>query len=336
MRILLRYLYSRRRIIAVILASVAVFSLFMVIYGVPASAVVYAGAICIVIASAAAFGDYWRYYKKYRTLKELQDEILITLEHLPSCDNDIERMYRELLETVFEEKTALRSEADAHYDNALVYFTMWAHQIKTPIAAMSLAISGSETPETAELSDGLQKIEQYVEMALYYIRLDNGADDFVFREYSLDKIIKQAVKRFSAQFIRKKIRLVYEPTEASVLTDEKWLLFVIEQVISNALKYTRSGSVEITVENTETPVLTVRDTGIGIAPEDLPRIFERGFTGKNGRADKKATGIGLYLCRRICKKLGAEISARSECDDPEKHGTEIRIGFDPRKPDTRD
>ena len=155
----------------------------------------------------------------------------------------------------------------------------------------------------------LQRIEQYVEMVLTYLRLDAGSTDYVIKEYSLDDIVRQAVRKYAAQFIRKKIRLVYEPLNVTVLTDEKWLLFVVEQLLSNALKYTRSGSVSITLEQPKT--LCITDTGIGIAPEDVPRIFEKGYTGYNGRQDKRSSGIGLYLCRRICHNLHHGISIRS-------------------------
>ena len=166
-------------------------------------------------------------------------------------------------------------------------------------------------------------------MALCYVRLDSESSDFVIRKYSLDKIIKQAVRKFSGQFIRRKITLIYEPLNVDVLTDEKWLLFVVEQLISNALKYTKSGSVEITIKPEK--MLSIRDTGIGIAPEDLPRVFERGYTGNNGRADKKATGIGLYLCKRICKALGHGIEMHSG-----KDGTEVLIDLREKEIDTRE
>lgn len=318
------FLYSRRRIIAVILLIAAVFALFMFIYGVPISALVYASAICAAVTLFAAAGDLIRYYNKCRLLDELKKEILLTIEHLPTADNKTEELYKELIKLLSEAKTGLRSEADKRYENTLMYFTMWVHQVKTPISAMSLVLQNSDFPENAELAEGLQKIEQYVEMALLYVKLDNEDEDLVFRSCSLDRIVRQAVKRFSAQFIRKRIALVYEPLEIDVLTDEKWLLFVVEQVISNALKYTSGGSVEISLEAPGTPVLLVRDSGMGIAPEDLPRVFERGFTGNNGRSDKKATGIGLYLCRRVCEKLGCGISARSSCETGRSF-TEIRI-----------
>ena len=155
-----------------------------------------------------------------------------------------------------------------------------------------------------------------------YLRLDSGSTDYVLKNYDLDDIVRQAVRKYASQFIRKRIRLIYGSLSCQVLTDEKWLLFVIEQVLSNALKYTRSGEIEITVEAPKT--LCIRDTGIGIAAEDLPRIFEKGFTGYNGRSDKKASGIGLYLCRRICGRLNHKMTVTSEVDV----GTEVRIALD--------
>ncbi len=329
MRFLFNFLYYRRRIIAVILLVAAVFVLFMALYGVPLAAYVYAVTICTVITAAAAAGDFRRYYAKHKLLRELQYEILLTLEHLPECENEVEQRYQQLLETLFTEKTSLESAADKRYEDAVMYFTMWAHQIKTPISAMSLALQETDTEESRELSENLQRIEQYVEMALCYVRLDSESSDFVIRGYSLDKIIRQAVRKFSGQFIRRKITLVYEPLRVEVLTDEKWLLFVVEQLISNALKYTKSGNVEISLRPEKK--LSILDTGIGIAPEDLPRVFERGYTGNNGRADKKATGIGLYLCKRICKALGHGIEIRSG-----KDGTEVLIDLREKEIDTRE
>ena len=149
-----------------------------------------------------------------------------------------------------------------------------------------------------------------MEMALNWMRLGSDSKDFLFREYALDGIIRQAIRKYAPQFIRRRIRLVYEPAEGKVLTDEKWLLFIIEQLLSNAVKYTQQGSVSIRVVPEK--VLEIEDTGIGIAPEDVPRIFEKGFTGYNGRADKKSTGLGLYLCRLTAEKLSHKISVESQ------------------------
>lgn len=184
---------------------------------------------------------------------------------------------------------------------------------------LRLLLQDADTDEQRALLEQVQSVEQYVEMVLGYLRLESPSSDYVIRNYALDDIVRQAVRKYASQFIRRRLRLEYTPLNVSVITDEKWLLFVIEQVLSNALKYTRSGSVSITLEAPKT--LCIRDTGIGIASEDLPRVFEKGFTGCNGRTDKRATGIGLYLCRRILEKLGHTIAITSTVGE----GTTVRI-----------
>ena len=189
------------------------------------------------------------------------------------------------------------------------YYAAWVHQIKAPIAVMSLLLQQEDTEQNQQLKAELFRVEQYAEMALSYVRLGEGMKDLVIAQYPLDEIIRKAVRKYAGQFIRKKIRLVYVGTEEIVLTDEKWLSFILEQILSNAVKYTVKGSV--TIEVNEKKQLTVSDTGIGIAAEDLPRIFEKGYTGKNGRLDRKSTGIGLYLCKMAADKMGHKLSVES-------------------------
>ena len=174
---------------------------------------------------------------------------------------------------------------------------------------MRLLLSEADTPANRQLQSELFKIEQYVEMVLCYFRVDSHSSDFVLKEQDLDKIIRQAIRKYASQFVQKKIGLSYEPVHQIVLTDEKWLLFVIEQILSNAIKYTIKGQITISVD--ENLILSIADTGIGIAAEDLPRIFEKGYTGYNGHDDKKSTGIGLYLCKKITHKLSHRIWAES-------------------------
>jgi hypothetical protein len=220
-----------------------------------------------------------------------------------------EQEYREMIETLGQHCSDLATKWQKEQQESLDYYSTWVHQIKTPIAVMRMQLQGEDTEENRALLAQLFRIEQYVEMVLSYIRLGSSQSDFVIREYELDDIIRQAVHKFAPQFVHGRIRLVCEPVSVRVLTDEKWLLFILEQLLSNAIKYTPNGTVTITVSPQK--VLSVTDTGIGIASEDLPRIFEKGFTGYNGRADKKATGLGLYLCRQTADKLGIRMWAQS-------------------------
>ena len=211
------------------------------------------------------------------------------------------------------------------------YYATWVHQIKAPIAVMRVLLQQEDTPINRELTGELFRVEQYVEMALCYVRLGEGASDLVIKEYPLDDMIRKAIRKYAGQLIRRKLRVIYEGTDICVLTDEKWLVFIIEQLLSNAVKYTVSGNVTITVDR-EKKQLSISDTGIGISPEDLPRIFEKGYTGYNGRADKTSTGIGLYLCREITKKLGHGIMITSEIGK----GTDVTIVFERNNLDVRD
>ncbi len=328
MRTFISYLYSRFRTIVALALITVIFLWIFTLYNAPADAVVYGALITAVIGLAAAVVDYMGYRRRHKRMRELADEITITLENLPIARDRTERDYEQLIVKLFEDRRELENSTIQKETDMTEYYTMWVHQIKTPIAAMRLTLQGMDTAEARELSEELQRIEQYVEMVLCYLRLDSDSTDYLIRRCDLDEIARQAVRKYSPQFIRRKLRLDYEPLNYSVLTDDKWLLFVIEQVISNSLKYTRSGTVRIYLDGED---LCVRDTGIGIAQEDLPRIFEKGYTGCNGRTDKKASGIGLYLCRRICTALGHDIIARSD-----ESGTEIRIGLQREKIDTRD
>lgn len=185
---------------------------------------------------------------------------------------------------------------------------MWAHQIKTPISAMRLLLQQDGEPDRGAMEAELFRIEQYVGMVLGYQKLEGDSSDFVLRKRQLDDIVRGCVRKYARLFIIKKLPLNFEDTKMTVLTDDKWLSFMIEQLLSNALKYTSKGGIRLYAEG---KALVVEDTGIGIAPEDLPRLGERGFTGYNGREDKKSTGLGLYLCRRICDKLGHKLVIES-------------------------
>ncbi|WP_350445924.1 sensor histidine kinase [Anaeromonas frigoriresistens] len=246
------------------------------------------------------------------------------LDNLPSTNHLLEQEYQNVIENFYQDKLNMTSKFDKDKSDLIDYFTLWAHQIKTPIAAMDLLLQSGENIDSDELSLELFKIEEYVEMVLQYLRLDSESSDLVLKYHNLDNIIKQAIRKYAKVFIRKKIKLEYLESNCEVLTDEKWLLFVIEQILSNSLKYTNKGEISIYMERDHKKVLVIEDTGIGIAPEDLPRVFEKGFTGYNGRIDKKSTGIGLYLCKRILTKLSHSITIESQVSK----GTKVKIDLD--------
>ena len=262
-----------------------------------------------VLALLLALLDLRRFALRHRQLSDALKSICVSDEQLPPPENLIEEDYRQLIRALGEEKQRQTSAMDLRMSDMQDYFTLWAHQIKTPIAAMRLILQTKPENSATEIEGELFRVEQYVEMVLNYLRLDSDSTDFVFKTCALDGIIRQCVRKYAKQFIRKKISLEYGGTALQVLTDEKWLCFVIEQILSNALKYTAAGSIRIF---TQGETLVIADTGMGIAPEDLPRVFEKGYTGYNGRTDKKATGIGLYLCKKILQKLGHGISISSE------------------------
>ena len=269
----------------------------------------YTALLSTALALFLALPDLRRFALRHRQLSDALKSIRVSDEQLPPPENLIEEDYRQLIRALGEEKQRQASAMDLRMSDMQDYFTLWAHQIKTPIAAMRLILQTKPENSAGEIEGELFRVEQYVEMVLNYLRLDSDSTDFVFRTCALDDIIRQCVRKYAKQFIRKRIRLEYEGTALQVLTDEKWLCFVIEQILSNALKYTSAGSIRIF---TQGETLVIADTGMGIAPEDLPRVFEKGYTGYNGRTDKKATGIGLYLCKRILNRLGHEISISAQ------------------------
>ena len=289
-----------------------IFTVSFFLYHLPVEAVIYPTLLCAFIGLFVLIFDFLRVkdrHKELAQIKSIPDAITATFP----ADNNIQNEdYREVIRLLCEEHNQYKSETNYKYTDMIDYYTVWAHQIKTPIAAMRLTLQNEDTPLTRKLTNDLYRIEQYVEMVLTFLRLNSDSTDYVFKEYDLDNIVKSAVKKFSSEFIGRKLRLIYDPLNTSVITDEKWLSFVIEQVLSNALKYTPSGSITISLVGEKT--LRIEDTGIGIAPSDLPRIFENGYTGFNGRTDKTASGIGLYLCRRVCNNLGHTITVNSTVD----------------------
>ena len=296
-----------------------IFTVSFALYGLPLGAVLYPAALCAAAGGIILLLSLRKSRAVCQELSLMQHHPADLPDELPAAQSPQEQAYQALLLALHADRQKLKSNMNARYHDMTEYYTVWAHQIKTPIAAIRLALQNEDTPLSRRLTGEVGRVEQYVQMALTYLRLGSDSSDYVIRSCALDDIVRPAVRRFAGEFIQRKIQLNYQMLNYTVITDEKWLGFVVEQVLSNALKYTPQGSVSIYMD--PEGVLCIRDTGIGIAPEDLPRVFEKGYTGYNGRSHRKASGLGLYLCREILTRLGHSVSAESRVD----HGTTIRI-----------
>lgn len=316
--------YHVKWLFAVLLCGVMMTAI-MILNRIPNEEILYGMLLCVVFLLMVALLDFTRYHRKYQMLQEFAYDVTVSLEKMKNTDEPVEAAYQTLITKLFEENMRRCNESLQREQGMMEYYTMWVHQIKTPIAALKLLLEqeGTEGGNAAEQAEKLQelfRIEQYAEMALQYMRLESESSDFVIKRTDLDAMVREAVHKYARQFIRKKISLDYDAVNQVVLTDEKWLVFVIEQILSNAIKYTRKGRISIYMESGN---LVIADTGIGIRREDLPRVCEKGYTGYNGHADKRSTGIGLYLCSRILKKLGHTLTITSE----EGKGTRVAVGF---------
>lgn len=315
----LKYLKSRWPIPAALLLFALIFALVLSLYDMPSESVLYAGLLCASCGVFLVALSYTRWLHRCRALEQLRRSICVSDEGLPSPSDYEDELYQELVRTLSSERARLDAAADAERRDAADYYAMWAHQIKTPIAAMRLLLQQPEL-DRGSLEAELFRIEQYVGMVLGYLKLEGDSNDFVLRKRRLDDVVRGCVRKYARLFIIKKLPLNFEETRMTVLTDDKWLAFMIEQLLSNSLKYTSQGEIRIYADG---KALVVEDTGIGISAEDLPRLGERGFIGYNGREDKKSTGLGLYLCRRVCAKLGHKLVIESTPDV----GTRVKILF---------
>ena len=328
MEILKSYLKKNIKVYILFVVFIAIFFIMFYLYNLPLEALIYTGSFCFLASVIASFSDFVNYRESYKKLKFLEKNILNDLEDLPkSLDIRID-YYHKIIEKLYEELEKLTQENRQKNTDMVDYYSMWVHQIKTPIAAMNFLLDNEEVDQK-NLQQELFKIERYVEMVLTYIRLDSISSDYVITKINLDEVVKDSVKKYATIFINKKIKLNYVSHETMVISDKKWLSFAFEQILGNSVKYTSTGG-EITIETCENKLI-IEDNGMGIKEEDLPRIFEKGFTGFNGRYEKKSSGLGLYLCKKTLDKLGHHVEISSKVGE----GTRIEITF-PKEDTLRD
>lgn len=294
----MRYFKDNHRVYLLLLVVILVFDSLLMLCNIDISLIIYPNVIVLFIVIIYAIYDYCKYKNKHELLTKgfYEDNDCLYDEDYQKIINELEAKIRQL-ET--DKHKVMKEMSD--------YYSLWVHQIKTPISAMQLTLENEDSQLSRKLMLELQHIEQYVDMVLTYQKLSDGSD-YVFEENDLDVMIKDTIRYLRLEFIERKLSLKYEPISRTIITDKKWFKFVLKQLISNALKYTRKGSIEIYLEDN---CLCIKDDGIGIKESDLRRIFEKGYTGSNGHDNKNSSGIGLYLCTNIVSNLGLKLSATS-------------------------
>lgn len=272
-------------------------------------------------------------YMKYRKYFSNINNILESLDKkylLPEVLQEPNFMVGENINDILKELSRDMHEQVKHYRNIQEeyreYIEMWVHEIKTPIASSKLLIENNTNEVTRKIDTQMDRIENYVEQVLYYSRSDEVGKDYIIKKVGLSKLVKDVIKRNQRDFISKRISLQLGDLDEIIYSDAKWVEFILNQIIGNAIKYSKGKDDKIEIYSkkiSSAVILTIKDHGVGIIERDLNRVFEKGFTGENGRKFGKSTGIGLYLCKKLTDKLGLGLQVQSE----ENVGTEISIIF---------
>lgn len=269
------------------------------------------------------FINYVKYRARALTLLKAFEHMSLDVSDLPNPGDFEGECYTAIIDALHRKMAEAVHRLDENYTDQIDYYSMWVHQIKTPIAALRLMVQ-SELSLSNKLAwqTEIFKIEQYVAMVLMYLRLTNLAQDMVLETVDVRAVVSACVKKYSTMFIYKKLSVDISEFNMQAASDAKWLAVIVEQFLSNSLKYTERGSIHIYCEQTKkVQALVIEDEGIGIRSEDIPRIFDKGYTGCNGRAYEKSTGIGLYIAKKTADYLGIRFEVSSSVGV----GTKVRI-----------
>ena len=310
------YLYSRRFFLALLILLLGFILIFAFVFDAYRSLLEYVALLLAFLSFLFIGADAWTAFKSYRSQK---------LQASAQAQTPLEKLLQERVEELeYEQKNQLLVEQEK-YNDLLDYYTLWVHQVKTPIAASSLLIGDLKDKEAkSQLEQELFKIESYVHLVLQYLRLESFHDDLVLKQENLADLVREVVKKYALFFIQQGLSLNLHDLDHTIVTDKKWFLVILEQVLSNSLKYTKEGSIEIYFHEDS---LYIKDTGLGIQNADLLRVFERGFSGYNGRLTQQSSGLGLYLSKKIADQLGHKIAIDSQVGQ----GTTVSIAFPEKK-----
>lgn len=324
-----RYMQDRWKTIILLLFSVVTIEIFLLLYHVSVFLHIY---ILFAVFAAFLLGSFLEYQSKKSfyedilgKLNQLEEKYLI-VEMLSPADT----MEEQLLDGILQETNKAMLEKVNEYkyiqEEYKDYIELWIHEIKLPIATSKMIIENNKNDVTMSIDEEINEIEGYTEQALFYARSNHANKDYCVTECKVKDIVNESVKRNKQTLINKKIAIQIENADQTIYTDPKWVSFILNQIIQNSIKYRKETGAEICFtaeEKKDSVVLSIRDNGIGIRQGEVARVFDKGFTGSNGRIGKKSTGIGLYLCKKLCDKLGLGIELSAE----ENVGTEVRIVF---------
>lgn len=310
------HLYSRRFILLLLLIVFSIMGMFAFIFEDGRSLLEYQLFLAFLLASFFLGMDLASAYKEYRNQ-------LFYASGRPQTA--LEALIFEKLALLEMDKKNRAIEEREKLNDLMDYYTLWAHQIKTPIAAGSLLVGEIEDKKVKnQLEQELFKIESYVNIVLQYLRLESFHEDLVLKKENVEDLVKEIVKKYAIFFIQKGLSLNLHDLDRTIITDRKWFVVILEQVLSNSLKYTSQGGIEIYFQE---DTLYIKDSGLGIQDADLLRVFERGFSGYNGRLTQQSSGLGLYLSKKIADELGHQISIASQVGQ----GTTVMISFSEKK-----
>jgi len=269
---------------------------------------------------------YRKYFNNIETILENLDKKYL----LPEVIDDANFMIGEKVNDILKELSRDMHENVNYYKNIQEeyreYIEMWVHEIKTPIASSKLLIENNNNEITRKINIQMDRIENFVEQVLYYSRSDEVGKDYIIKKIELSQVVKNVIKKNQRDFISKRISLQLDDINEIIYSDTKWVEFILNQIVGNAIKYSKGTQDKITIKAKKlgsSVVLTVEDNGVGIVEQDINRVFEKGFTGENGRKFGKSTGIGLYLCKKLCVKLGLGLQIDSNINE----GTKVSIIF---------
>ena len=324
--------YLKEKIIYIILTifGIATIEILLLAYQISIGIRIYVAIAPLILLCICIGIEYYiknRYYKELRGKLDSLDEKYLISELLLTPSFEEGKILKEVLQEIDKSMLEHVNKYKYNQEDYKEYIELWIHEIKMPIATSKMIIENNKNQITESINEELNKIENYIEQALFYARSNTVEKDYYIKRANLKEIVNSAILKNKDSLLQNKIELNIHDLEQDVYTDSKWCVFILNQIIQNSIKYSKKEDKKIeiySVKKKEKVVLYIKDNGIGIKKGEITRVFEKGFTGDNGRiSGQKSTGIGLYLCKKLCNRLEIGLELNSE----KNIGTEVRIIF---------